>query len=183
MKNISKTIETNRIILRSPSLEYIEMLQDAIEESIEDLKPWLKWAQKTLSLAECADNISKAIEAFQDQKDLQFYVFTKESNSLIGCAGLHRIDWSVPKVEIGYWIRTAYQGQGYATEVSQLLTQFAFKKLEVNRVEIRCDDNNIRSKSVAKKLGFILEGVLRNDTLTPDGKLRNTAVFSRVTQY
>ena len=180
MRNISKTIEANRIILKSPSLEYIEMLQDAIEESIEDLKLWLNWAQKTPSSVECVANINKAIEAFQDQKDLQFYVFTKESNSLIGCAGLHKIDWSVPKAEIGYWIRTSYQGQGYATEVSQLLTQFAFKKLEVNRVEIRCDDNNIRSKSVAKKLGFILEGVLRNDTLTPDGKLRNTTVFSRV---
>ncbi len=180
MKNISKIIETHRIILKPPSLEYIEMLHNAIEESIEDLKIWLKWAHKAPSLDECAENINKAIEAFQEHKDLQFYIFTKESNIFIGCAGLHRIDWSVPKVEIGYWVRTSYQGQGYATEVSQLLTQLAFNNLEVNRVEIRCDDNNLRSKSVAKKLGFILEGVLRNDTLTPDGKLRNTAVFSQV---
>lgn len=180
MNTMSKTFETNRIILKSPSLEYIEILQGAIAESIPDLKVWLKWAQKTPSLDECAENINNAIEAFHNQKDLQFYIFTKESHILIGCAGLHRIDWSVPKVEIGYWVRTSYQGQGYATEVSQLLTELAFDKLEVNRVEIRCDDNNIRSKSVANKLGFILEGVLRNDTLTPDGKLRNTAVFSRV---
>lgn len=180
MKNISKTIETNRIILKSPSLEYIEMLQNAIAESIDDLKLWLKWAQKTPSLDECAETINKAIEAFQDQKELQFYIFTKESNILIGSAGLLRIDWSVPKAEIGYWVRTSYQGQGYATEVSQLLTQVAFNKLEVNRVEIKCDNDNIISKAVAKKSGFILEGVLRNDTLTPDGKLRNTAVFSRI---
>ncbi len=180
LENIIKTIETQRIILKTPSLEYSDMLHQAIEESIEDLKVWLKWAQQTPSLEECVDNVNKAIKAFQEQKDLQFYIFAKKDNALIGCAGLHRIDWSIPKAEIGYWIRKSYQRQGYATEVTQLLTQFAFNELDVNRVEIRCDNNNFRSKSVAEKLGFILEGVLRNDTLTPDGRLRSTIVFSRV---
>lgn len=182
LKKIAKTNETKRLILKTPSLRYTQMLQSAIEESVTDLRLWLKWAQKTPSLAECTENISKAINAFDNQEDFQFYIFIKESNTFIGCAGLHRIDWSIPKVEIGYWVKASYQGHGYATEVSQWLTQFAFNELGVNRVEIRCDDNNTRSKSVAEKLGFVLEGVLRNDTLTPDGKLRSTAVFSRVKQ-
>lgn len=180
MKNILNTIETERIVLRSPSLKYVEVLQSAISESIDDLKFWLKWAQKVPSIDECVENANKAIEAFQEQKDLQYYIFLKKGNVFIGCAGLHRIDWSVPKAEIGYWIRTSYQRQGYATEASKLLTKLAFNKLKVNRVEIRCDDNNLKSKSVAKKMDFLLEGVLRNDTLTPDGQLRNTAIFSKV---
>jgi len=119
LKKIAKTNETKRLNLKMPSLRYTQMLQSAIEESIADLKRWLKWAQQTPSLAECEENISKAINAFNDQQDFQFYIFTKESPTFIGCAGLHRIDWSIPKAEIGYWIKASYQGHGYATEVSQ----------------------------------------------------------------
>ena len=180
MQNIIESVATQRVILRAPSLAYREMLHSAVEESIEDLKLWLKWAQKVPSLDECAETINQSIDAFTSKKELQFDIFTKERNFFIGCAGLQRIDWSVPKAEIGYWIRTSCQGQGYATEVSKAVAEVAFTKLEMNRVEIRCDYHNLRSKSVAKKAGFVLEGVLRNDSLTPNGILRDTAVFSRI---
>lgn len=180
MKTIPTLLESQRTILKSPSAEYSPLLQQAIVESIQELRVWLSWAQKTPTLEECKENALKAGKAFNEQTDLQYYIFAKKDQTLLGCAGLHRIDWSVPKLEIGYWIRTSHQGQGYATEVCQQLAQMTFTQLDSNRVEIRCDDNNVRSKAVAQKAGFTFEGVLRNDSLTPNGELRNTAVFSRI---
>jgi ribosomal-protein-serine acetyltransferase len=60
------------------------------------------------------------------------------------------------------------------------ITAFAFKHLHANRVEIRCDAQNIRSSAVAKRCGFLLEGILRHDSVDVNGELRSTMIFSKL---
>lgn len=179
MQEIPNILEGCKLILKAPDIEYASLVQQAIEESIDDLKSWLHWAKDIPSLGECEGRGFIECETFRKRDELSFYIFTKDGQRFIGKAGLQRIDWSVPKFEIGYWIRTSCQRQGYATEAVQLLTQFAFNELKANRVEIRCDANNQRSRAIPIKLAFILEGILRNEALTPDGRLRNTMVFAK----
>lgn len=179
MQGIPILLEGCKLILKSPHVEYAPLLQQAIQESIDDLKIWLHWAKHIPSLEECEERAITDCEIFRKNCNLSFYIFSKDGQNFIGKAGLHQIDWSVPKFEIGYWIRTSCQHQGYATEAVQLLTQFAFHELNANRVEIRCDDNNQRSRAIPTKLAFRLEGILCNETLTPDGRLRNTMVFAK----
>jgi RimJ/RimL family protein N-acetyltransferase len=93
---------------------------------------------------------------------------------------LHRIDWAVPKFEIGYWVRTPLAGQGYVSEMVHALRAMAFETLNAERVEIRCDNANERSWRVAERCGFTLEGVLRRDSRAPDGSVRDTRVYARV---
>jgi RimJ/RimL family protein N-acetyltransferase len=93
---------------------------------------------------------------------------------------LHRIEWSVPKFEIGYWVRTSFTGQGYATEAVRGITAFAFEALGARRVEIRCAPENHPSARVAERAGFPLEGELRNAEVDAQGKPRNVLVFSMI---
>ena len=179
MKNLPDILEGSKLILKAPDIEYASLVQQAIEESIDDLKIWLHWAKDIPSVGECEGRGVIDCETFRKRDELSFYIFTKDGQRFIGKAGLQRIDWSVPKFEIGYWIRTSCQHQGYASEAVQLLTQFAFNELNANRVEIRCDENNQRSRAIPRKLAFTLEGILRNETLAPDGQLRNTMVFAK----
>lgn len=179
MEGIPLLLEGCKLTLKAPDIEYAPLMQQAIQESIDDLKKWLTWATHIPSVEECKERATTDLEAFKERRDLPFYIFTKDEQNFIGRAGLHHIDWSVPKFEIGYWIRTSCQHQGYATEAVQLLTKFVFHELNANRVEIRCDDNNLRSRAIPQKLVFRLEGVLYNETLTPDGRLRNTMVFAK----
>ena len=53
-----------------------------------------------------------------------------------------------------------------------------FERLHAARVEIRTDVDNSRSWKIPERLGFALEGVLRRDTRTPDGELRDTKVYA-----
>ncbi|WP_207911223.1 GNAT family N-acetyltransferase [Roseateles saccharophilus] len=62
----------------------------------------------------------------------------------------------------------------------RLLTDLAFGGLAARRVEIRCDSRNAKSRAVAKRCGFELEGVLRNDYLGVDGHPRDSCVYSRI---
>lgn len=67
------------------------------------------------------------------------------------------------------------------TEAVQGITAFAFEELKARRVEIRCDPQNVKSRAIPERLGFVLEGILRNDLLSVDGKeLRDTCVFAKV---
>ncbi len=61
-----------------------------------------------------------------------------------------------------------------------VLTRTAFEQLGANRVEIRCDVRNVRSRRVAERCGYVLEGTMRRDALATDGRLRDTLVFSLV---
>jgi ribosomal-protein-serine acetyltransferase len=62
----------------------------------------------------------------------------------------------------------------------KLLTDYAFTELAAQRIEIRCDERNIRSAAIPQRLGFVQEGRLRNYDLAPDGTLRNMLIFSLV---
>ncbi len=104
----------------------------------------------------------------------------KGTQTLVGSSGLHRIDWDVPKFEIGYWCRTRFTGRGYVTEAVRGITAFAFGTLGARRVEIRCDSRNLPSARVAERAGFQLEGELRNSEVGTNGELRSTLVYSMI---
>jgi RimJ/RimL family protein N-acetyltransferase len=91
-----------------------------------------------------------------------------------------RLDWKVPKFEIGYWLRTPYCGKGLMTEAVNAVTAFAMQTLQAARVEVRCDAKNDRSRRVAERAGFQLEGILRNDERDHRGETRSTCVFSKI---
>ena len=80
---------------------------------------------------------------------------------------------------IGYWCASNKVGHGYITEAVLALTEFAWS-LGFVRVEIRCDAKNLRSRAVAERAGFALEGVLKNVSRTPQGVLQDICVFAQV---
>ena len=91
---------------------------------------------------------------------MRLHVYLRDGGGFVGSSGLHRIDWTVPRFEIGYWIRTSMTGHGFATEATRRIADFAFDELGAERVEIWCDAANERSAAVAVRAGFELEARL-----------------------
>ena len=121
---------------------------------------------------------------FIARRDLSWQLFARRADGspgrLLGGTGLHRMDWAVRRFEIGYWIRPEAAGQGHVSEAVKLLVAMAFGLLAARRIEIRCDPRNVKSRAVAERCGFELEGILRNETLGVDGHPRDTCVYSRI---
>lgn len=172
------SFETERLFIRLPLPGDGEFIHEAIMESLDHLKPWMPWAQEPPTKEKSEINVRKAHCSFLARQDLRFHLFHKETKMFIGSSGLHNIDWSVPKFEIGYWCRSSCVGNGYITESVRGLTVFAFEILGANRVEIRCDQKNRQSRRVAERLGFSLEGIFRNYRLTVNGELEDTCIYS-----
>ena len=107
-------------------------------------------------------------------------LFRKADGLFVGGSGLHRIDWSVPRFEIGYWVRLSLQGQGYVTEAVNRITIFTFDVLGAQRIEIRCDARNTRSAAVAQRAGYTLEARMRHERRDVYGELCDTLVFAKI---
>lgn len=172
---------TERLHIRMPLPGDGAAVYQAIQSSLNELKPWLPFVHYEQSPEGAEANVREAYAKFVTREDLRLHIFHKETGEFIGSSGLHRMDWKVRKFEIGYWLDTKFSGCGYMTEAVQAITDFAFEHVAANRVEIRCDPDNQRSRAIAEKLNFTLEGILRNDQLSADGsQVRDTCIYARI---
>lgn len=181
LKEFPEEFSTERLVIRMPRPGDGKVVYEAIMASINELKPWMPFAQKEQSEQDVEVNIRSAYISFLKREDLRLLVFLKETGEFVASSGLHRIDWSIPKFEIGYWIDSRFSGEGYMTEAVKGIAQFAFRELQARRIEIRCDAKNMKSRAIPETLGFSLEGILKNDDVSPDtNQLRDTCIYAKI---
>ena len=158
-------------------------VRTAVIESQAELSQWLPFAVDIPSEEEYEVILRKGHIRFLAREDLWLLLFLKGADTLVGSSGLTRIDWSIPKFEIGYWMRNSYVGNGYMIEAVTAITVFAFDSLGAKRVEIRCDAQNDRSAAVARRVGFTQEGTLIAESRHHvSNDLRDTLIFAKTTK-
>jgi len=177
--DIPDHIETERLLLRAPRLDDTPLIYAAIQESLDNLRRWMLWAHDEQTLDGVEANTRRAIELFQTRETLRFRLSRKSDGEYVGMSEIHSFDWSVPRCEIGYWVRTSLQGHGYITEAVIALTDFALTTLRANRVEIRCNARNHRSAAVAQRAGYTLEARLHHFERDVGNELRDTLIYAR----
>ncbi len=181
LRDFPYSFETERLTIRGPLPGDGLELFTAVTESQAELKPWMPWAVDLPDAEAYEARVREGRLKFLAREDLWMMLLLKGTDTIIGGSGLHRIDWDVPKFEIGYWVRTSYARKGYITEAVTGLTNFAFDVLGARRVEIRCDAKNERSAAIPRRLDFTLEGIIRHDDRDHLAKeLRDTMIFSKI---
>jgi ribosomal-protein-serine acetyltransferase len=176
--DLPERVEGERVVLQPYRPEDAPALWEAIEESREHLAPWMPWVHETHSINDVREFIVRARARWLLREDLTIGIFERSTGRYLGGSGLHRFDWSIRSFEIGYWIRRTAEGRGFVREAVQLLTRLAFDMLGANRVEIRMDPRNVRSRNVAEHLGYVLEGNLRNCSTDTAGLPADRHVFA-----
>ena len=177
--NFPDHLETERLIIRAPRPGDGAAANEAIHESLAELEPWMPWVHPAPTPEETEAHYRQGAAAWQTRENLPLLLFRKGDGRFVGGSGLHNIDWSVPRFEIGYWIRTSLSGQGYMTEAVKAITEFAFDMLDAQRIEIRCDVRNERSAALAQRAGYVLEARLRRLMRGVDGTLRDMLVYAK----
>ncbi len=173
-------LQGKRIFVRPYQQDDASDLFAAINESRDHLRPWLPFADAHQTLDESRDWIVQQQAAWLLRTNLFTGIWTITDSRFVGGTGLEPVNWDIGYFQIGYWVRASATGAGYVTEAVQLLTDYALRQLAVQRVEIRCSEHNTRSATVARRAGFTLEGILRNDHRACDGAIRSSLVFARV---
>ncbi|MBL7766570.1 MAG: GNAT family N-acetyltransferase [Chitinophagaceae bacterium] len=163
------------------------MLRPLQSEDLNHLLPYSEhepeiWTYSLVSAAG-AENMKKyidlALQAKRAQTDYPFIVYDKQNQQYAGSTRFYDIQRQFDTLQLGYtWYGKAFQGSGINVHCKFLMLQFAFEQLGMHRVEFRADHNNARSLAAMKKIGCTLEGVLRENLPTPDGRRRDSAILS-----
>jgi RimJ/RimL family protein N-acetyltransferase len=149
-------IETARLVLRCWDPADAGLMKDAIDTSLDHLRPWMPWAEgEPSTLEQKRQLLSRFAEDFARGDDAVYGIFEPDERRVVGSTGLHpRLDGNAR--EIGYWIRADAIGHGLARESTAALTRVAFEVDRVDWMEIHCDPANVRSAAIPRRLGYEL---------------------------
>lgn len=167
--DIPMPIETPRLMLRNVLPGDGKAMFEAKVESFAELNKWMAWA-KELGTEDDYEAVARENHAeFIMRRDIMIVGFEKASGKFIIGTGLHRMDWDSGYFEIGYYVRTAEAGKGYASESTNALLRYAFGALNAKKVGICHVDGNEASRRVIEKLGFVKTGHIADDDTLNDG--------------
>jgi ribosomal-protein-serine acetyltransferase len=135
-----------------------EELYEVTAANREYLARWMPWARDQ-SLEGTREFIRTSRRQLAENQGFQLAITV--DGRIVGGLGFHRLDWENRSTSIGYWIAEGAQGQGTVTEAVRALVNHAFTTWKMNRVEIRAGVENLRSRAIPTRLGFVEEGVMR----------------------
>lgn len=131
------------------------------------------------SVETVADYIGAAIAGRNAGTVIPFVTEVLATGEVIGSTRFWKIDTKNRKLEIGgTWLSSAWQRTFANTEAKYLMFRFAFETLNCVRVQLTTDETNAKSRAAILRLGAKQEGIVRNERIMPDGRIRNSVRFS-----
>lgn len=149
-------------VLRRHRVEEAEAMLAAIEASAEELVPWMPWAldPRTFDVGFQRERLA-AREADWDAGVECSYTVLSTDGVPIGAVGVH--DWVGPAaLELGYWLQTSWTGRGIMSAAAGALTEAILAMPDIEQVEIRCDEGNVRSAAVPRRLGYRIDRLVEH---------------------
>jgi ribosomal-protein-serine acetyltransferase len=149
----------NELELRVLDLPHARDLYDLTDANRTHLRKWLPWVDETKSVNDTVAFIEANQIQYHANRGFQAGIWYQ--GRLAGVIGYHGYSSFHRFISIGYWLAEDYQGKGIMTQACRAMTDYAFRELDMNRVEIRCASENRKSQAVIERLGFKQEGRVR----------------------
>ncbi|WP_312807201.1 GNAT family N-acetyltransferase [Comamonas sp.] len=178
--SVDTPIPTPRLSLRLAGPGDGQAVYAAVVESLDSLRAWptsLPWALYEPSASASEDFCLASMRDRDQGTGLAFLVWDHEQR-LIGSVGLHTIRWDIPSMEMGFWMRSGMHRNGFAKEAVTAVLHLAFTHLKARWVFARTDEDNAGSRATCASAGMRLEGVMKNERITPSGQLKNGCVYA-----
>jgi RimJ/RimL family protein N-acetyltransferase len=134
-----------------------------------DAPPWSDRARAERFLAACR-------RMAEEGSGGRLAIDRRSDDAFLGWCGLTRWNPDYRSASLGYCLREAAWGHGYATEAARAVLGWAFGALDLNRVQAETDTRNVASARVLEKLGFVREGTLREDCVV-NGEVSDSWVY------
>ena len=145
--------------LRLMELHYAETLHRLIETDREHLGRWFPWAEAPHTLQERQAFLKRTLQRFVEGNGMLCGIWHR--GAFAGAIEMLHIDRRARSTEFGYWLGERFQGKGLMTRACRAIIDHAFSTLNLNRVVIGALEENTRSRAVAERMGFTLEGTFR----------------------
>jgi len=164
------TLETPRLVLRQifpEDLPAMFRIQSDPEVARYFGRPADTTPEETQKRLECI------ITGVRECTSIRWALTPRDSGELVGSGGFWRWDKAHRWAEIGYELLPSHRGKGLMPEALAAMIRFGFERMELHRVEANIDPGNVASRRVLEKLGFVCEGVKRENWFH-EGKFTDT---------
>ena len=174
-------LETERLTLRLPRHADFRAWTALRAASADFLKPWEpSWANGHLSRKSFTGRVYWAQRALNEGSAVPLFIFRRADDTLLGAITLDNIRRGPAQATtLGYWIGAAHARQGYMREAIEVMVHYAFRGLDLSRVEAACLPENTASRGVLEKTGFKYEGVAQS-YLQINGRWRNHVLYAHL---
>ncbi|MEK4822664.1 MULTISPECIES: GNAT family N-acetyltransferase [Priestia] len=156
-----------------------ELHTEGLYEAAKAPEIWSHLPSKIQSIEDIKQLVKNALKSKESGQELPFVVLDLETTSIVGSTRF--LDISVPNksLEIGWtWYNPSVWRTRVNTECKYLLLKHCFEELNFNRVQLKTDVRNQRSRTAILRLGAVQEGIIRKHMILPDGFARDSVVFS-----
>lgn len=170
----STVLHTPRFTLRPYRRRDVGSVHEAVLGSLPELSAWLPWAHG-YTRAVSAQFVRDSAAAWHEGRAYDFAIRREADPARhLGNVSVWYVSRANRVGEIGYWVRTDATRTGTCTEAVARLLHFGFEDLDLHRMILRIAVGNRGSERVAEKLGFHLEGTLREEVKVGDDWLDHT---------
>jgi len=123
--------------------------------------------------------IESAITDRESGNAAVWIIIETKTGKIAGCTRLGEISWKDERGQIGWtWIGAAFQGTGLNKAMKFEMLKYGFETLNLNRIELKADERNLKSRKAIEKIGATYEGTLRGHMKIKDGFIRNSSYYS-----
>ncbi len=134
----------------------------------------------THSREDTINYITNSLYKIERKEFYPFLILAKKENTIIGSIFVKSIEWNIPKAELAYFIDHQMAGNGIITAALSQVITYCFHELLIRKLLIKTHETNFRSRRVAEKNGFQVEGTIRYDHKTTDGRLLDMLYYGLV---
>ena len=172
----------NPITLNGQLVQLITLNKDhfsELEALAADKRIWQHYVYDGTDTTRFRAVLKSALDQMLNGTQVPFVIYHKLAKKIIGSTRFMDIQSLHRKLEIGStWLHPDYWGTEVNLECKLLMLTYCFENAGASRVQLKTDENNIRSRKAIEKVGGKFEGVLRHDMLRDNGTKRNSAYYS-----
>ncbi|WP_432454090.1 MULTISPECIES: GNAT family N-acetyltransferase [unclassified Agarivorans] len=152
---------------------------EAVRETAESGQRWLNWMDEDYPDSESRSWLALSQAALAKNIAFDMGIFENKGGRFVGAIAINRLEWNYRSGNLGYWIRASASGSGFATEAVQLMADYAFHALQLNRLELVIAEQNWASRRVAEKANAQFECLARSRVIDY-GKPVHAAIYSLI---
>lgn len=152
-----------RVWLRLPRMDDFPAWRTLRQASAGFIVPWEpRWHGNHLWRSAFRTRVRWARRAAREGTALAFLVFRSADAALLGGITVENMrGWPSDSATLGYWIGESHARQGYMTEALRLVVEHVFRATTITRLEAACVPENVASRALLLRCGFVPEGRAR----------------------
>lgn len=147
------------VVLHLLDYQHAETLYQLVKANRLHLREWLPWVDHMRTVEDFRKYINNSKQRYAGHTEIGYVILS--NNDMVGRIGLYNIDVFNKSASIGYWLSKEWEGKGIITRSCKAVLEEGFKRLKLNRIEIRAALQNYKSQAIPQRLGFKQEGIIR----------------------